>query len=51
MSREKLQRDRPTEVYILGLIHDPHASAAKFFEDPIVRYSLADHVDYRIDWC
>ena len=33
---ENLDRHRPVELRVLGLIDDPHASTAEFFEDLVV---------------
>ena len=41
--RKKLQRDFAAELQVLGLVDDPHATAAELREDPIVRDGLPDH--------
>jgi len=41
--RQKLQGDKAVEVYILGLINNPHATPTKLFGDPVGRDGLADY--------
>jgi hypothetical protein len=41
--RKKLQGDKPAELHILGLEDHAHPTAAKLFDDAVVRDSLADH--------
>ncbi len=43
MVRKKLKRDKATEGSILGLIDHTHATAAKNFEDAIMRDGFANH--------
>jgi len=40
---QKLERDEPMEVGILGLIDHAHATPDELLEDPIIRKRLADH--------
>ena len=41
--RDELKRDAAPQPRVLGLIHHPHATAAEFSQDAIVRDCLADH--------
>jgi hypothetical protein len=38
---EKLQRDEAPKLGVLGLVHNAHAAAAKFFKDTVVGNCLA----------
>ena len=40
---QKLEGDKSTELYILGLIDDAHPSAAQFLDNVVMRYGLANH--------
>ena len=40
--RQKLQRHKAAELQILSLVNHTHAAATEFFDDPVVRNSLAD---------
>src|SRR6185369_15048499 len=40
---EKLDRDSPREMQVLGEINRAHAALAKFFQDSIMGDCLADH--------
>ncbi len=42
--RKEFQRDEAMQLRVLGLIDNAHTTAAKFFDDAVVRYGLADHV-------
>src|SRR6185437_15963544 len=46
--RQELQRDKATEIEILGLVHHTHPSAAQFLEDAIMRDGLADHLGLEV---
>jgi len=41
---KKFEGDEPVQPGILGLIDHPHAAAAKFLDNAVVRDSLPDHV-------
>ena len=41
--RQKLERDVPLEVRVLGQIHSAHTASADVAEDPVVRDGRADH--------
>ena len=41
--RQKLQRDKSVQGYILGLINDTHAAATEFLDDAVMRDDLIDH--------
>jgi len=40
---QKLQSDKPVQVYVLGLVHHTHAATAQLFDYAVVRDGLADH--------
>src|SRR5713101_1611001 len=40
---QKLQGDKPTKGYVLGLIDNAHPAAADLFHNAVVRDCLADH--------
>jgi hypothetical protein len=40
--RQKLERDETAKPSVFGFVHDPHASAAKFLNDAVVRDGLTD---------
>jgi hypothetical protein len=39
---QKFQRDEAAKARILGLVDDTHSATAEFFDDAVVRDSLAD---------
>ena len=41
--RQELQGDKTVQPCVLSLVDDAHATAAKFFDDAVVRDGLADH--------
>jgi len=43
--RQELQGDGALQLDIFGLVDDPHAAAAKLFQDLVVRNGGADHGD------
>src|SRR5713101_5674341 len=42
--REKLEGDEATQASVFGLENHPHPTAAEFFDHPVMRDGLADHV-------
>jgi hypothetical protein len=42
--RKELEGNRASESDVLGLVDHTHPSAAEFFEDPVTRYGLTDHL-------
>jgi hypothetical protein len=40
---QELKRDEAAEGDVLGLVHDPHSSAAQLFDNPVVGNRLPDH--------
>jgi hypothetical protein len=40
---QEFQGDKAVEGYILGLVDYAHPTPAKFLDDAVVRYGLADH--------
>ena len=40
---EKLQRKEAPKLGVLGLVHNPHAAAAEFLDNAVVRDDLVDH--------
>src|SRR5215213_312499 len=48
---EKLDRDPPREVQVLGEINSAHAAFAKFFQDSIMGDCLADHARFGPSGC
>ncbi len=38
MSRENLDRYRPVELRVLGLVDNPHAASAELRDDLVLRY-------------
>ena len=40
---QKLQRNKPPQLGVLGLIHDSHPAATELLDDAIMRDGLADH--------
>ena len=41
--RQELQRDRPAELDVFGLIHDAHAARAERFENAVVGDGFTNH--------
>jgi hypothetical protein len=41
--RQELECDKPTELDVLGLVHDTHPAPAQLLNDAVVRDGLADH--------
>jgi hypothetical protein len=41
--REEFERNFAAELFVLGLVNNAHAPAAKFLNDKVMRYGLADH--------
>ena len=47
---EKFQCDKMAQLGVLSLINHPHAATAEFFNDAIVRDSLAEHGRGSASW-
>src|SRR5215475_4819780 len=41
--RQEFEGNKTVQPCVLSFINDTHATAAQFFDNPIVRYGLADH--------
>ena len=41
--RKELERDKATELHILGLVDHTHPSATQLLDDAVMRNGLADH--------
>jgi hypothetical protein len=41
---QHLQRNRPIELLVMGLVDDAHAATAQLFDDAVMGDGLADHV-------
>src|SRR5271156_129092 len=46
---QEFERDKAAKLGVLGFIHDPHAAAAKLFDDAVVRDCLVDHNKSRLN--
>src|ERR1700730_11142960 len=40
---QKLEGNKPVQVYVLGLVDHTHTAAAQFLDDAVVRDGLTDH--------
>jgi hypothetical protein len=40
---KKLERNEPTELSVVGLVHHAHAATTQLFDDVVMRNGLADH--------
>ena len=48
---QELERDKPMELGVLGLIDHAHAAATELLHDPILQDGLADHLgSYFVPW-
>ena len=45
--RQELERDETVQSRVFGFVDHAHAAAAQFFENPVVRDGLTDHVGRR----
>ncbi len=48
--RQKLQRDKPPQLSVFGLVNDTHAAAAQFFDNAVMRDVLVDHKRRNFQW-
>ncbi len=42
--RQKLECDETVQPRVFGFVNHAHAAAAQFFQNPVVRYCLTDHL-------
>ena len=47
---KKLERDKPTERRVFGLVNYTHPAATELLDDAVVRNGLADHGDAAMLW-
>ena len=48
--REELERNKPAELGVLGLVNDAHTAATELFDNAVARNSLPDHLRESYVW-